>query len=55
MFFADMGNREALERLLERGTAAPGAISRIVNGTALIRVQVFQGPNGPFVNVTVLD
>jgi hypothetical protein len=55
VFFADMDNRAALERLLERGTAEPGVLSRIVNGTALIRVQVFRGPNGPFVNVTVLD
>jgi hypothetical protein len=54
-FFADMENREALEKLLERGRAEPGVISRIVDGTALVRVQVFRGPNGPFINVTVLD
>src|ERR1700693_1052928 len=34
-FFADAGNRAILEELLERGHAAPGVISRIVNGTVL--------------------
>src|SRR5438270_13959540 len=37
-FFADAANREALEQMLEHGHAAPGVISQIVNGTALIRV-----------------
>ena len=54
-FFADMGNRAALERLLERGRATPGVISRIVNGTLLINVKVWEGPNGPYVTVTILE
>jgi hypothetical protein len=37
-FFADEGNRAALEQMLERGRAEPGVIARIVNGTPLIRV-----------------
>jgi hypothetical protein len=41
-FFADEGNRAALERLLEHGRAEPGVISRIVNGTPLVRVEVWQ-------------
>src|SRR5664280_1375442 len=31
IFFANADNRAALERLLERGRAEPGVISRIVN------------------------
>ena len=54
-FFADAANREALEQMLEHGHAAPGVISRIVNGTALIRVDIFRGSSGPFIRVTVLD
>ena len=54
-FFADAANREALEQMLEHGHAAPGVISRIVNGTALIRVDIFRGSGGPFIRVTVLD
>jgi hypothetical protein len=54
-FFADAANREALEQMLEHGHAPPGVISRIVNGTALIRVDIFRGSSGPFIRVTVLD
>ena len=55
IFFADINNRAALERLIERGTSNPAAIRRIVNGTVLVRVDVYQGSRGPFVNVTVMD
>jgi YARHG domain len=54
-FFADEGNRAALERLLEHGRAEPGVISRIVNGTPLVRVEVWQGNGGPFVVVTLIE
>ena len=52
-FFADEGNRAALESLLEHGRAEPGVISRIVNGTPLVRVEVWQSNAGPFVVVTL--
>jgi hypothetical protein len=55
VFFTDVNNRAALEALIERGTSEPGAINRIVNGTPLVRVDIYTGPRGPFVNVTVLD
>ena len=55
MFFADSANRTALERLLERGRAEPGVISRIVNGTPTVRVEVWRGNSGPFVVVTLID
>jgi hypothetical protein len=54
-FFGDMENRAALERLLERGRAAPGVISQIVDGTPLVRVEVWRGPVGPYVAVTILQ
>jgi hypothetical protein len=55
VFFTDVNNRAGLEALLERGTSEPYAINRIVNGTPMVRVDIFSGPRGPFVNVTVLD
>jgi hypothetical protein len=50
-FFADEGNRAGLEQMLERGRAEPGVIARIVNGTPLIRVEIYRGPSGPFIKV----
>jgi hypothetical protein len=54
-FFADEGNRAALEQMLERGRAEPGVIARIVNGTPLIRVEIYRGATGPFIKVTLID
>jgi hypothetical protein len=53
--FADERNRLAVEQMLEGGHAEPGVISRIVNGTALIKVDVYRGASGPFIRVTLLD
>ncbi len=53
--FADERNRLALEQMLERGHADPGVIDRIVNGTPLVRVDVYRGSSGPFIRVTVLN
>ena len=54
-FFSDEGNRAVLEQMLERGRADPGVISRIVNGTPLIRVDIYRAAGGPFIRVTLLD
>jgi len=54
-FFADEGNRAALEQMLERGRAEPGVIARIVNGTPLIHVEIYRGASGPFIKVTLID
>jgi hypothetical protein len=54
-FFADEGNRAALEQMLERGRAEPGVIARIVNGTPLIRVDIHRAASGPFITVTLID
>ena len=53
-FFANIDNRSALEKLIERGRAEPGVISSIVNGTPLVRVEVWRGNAGPFVVVTLV-
>jgi hypothetical protein len=41
--------------MLERGRAEPGVIARIVNGTPLIRVEIYRGASGPFIKVTLSD
>ena len=54
-FFASFDNRAALERMLARGRASPDVLSRIVNGTPLIRVDIYRDSDGVFVRVTLLD
>ena len=48
-FFADEANRAALEQMLENGRADPGVINRIVNGTPLVRVDIFRGAGNRFI------
>lgn len=48
-FFADKSNRDLMERLLERGHATGDTLSRIVNGTPLIHVRIYNN----YVDVTV--
>ncbi|MBV9489074.1 MAG: hypothetical protein JO069_05025 [Verrucomicrobia bacterium] len=50
-FFSSKENRAYLERLLERGRTTPGARRIIVNGTPLVRVDVYEN----FVTVTVIS
>ncbi|MCE1237777.1 MAG: hypothetical protein LWW93_15615 [Hyphomicrobiales bacterium] len=52
-YFSDMANRALMERLLERGRTTGAARRAIVNGTPLIRVDVYDGPRGPFIEVSV--
>jgi hypothetical protein len=40
-FFSNKGNRARLEGLLENGRTMPDAIQRVVNGTPLIRVDIY--------------
>jgi hypothetical protein len=54
-FFASFDNRAALERMLERGHAQPGVLSRIVNGTPLVRVDIYRDGGGVYIRVTLLD
>jgi hypothetical protein len=49
-FFSNKANRAALERLLERGSTTVDAEQAIVNGTPLIRVEIYRN----FINVTVI-
>ena len=48
-FFQSKENRALLETLLERGRSTPAAIDRVVNGTPLIRVDVYRN----FITVTI--
>jgi hypothetical protein len=50
-FFQSKENRALLETLLEHGRNSPGAIGRVVNGTPLVRVDVYRN----FVAVTILS
>jgi hypothetical protein len=40
-YFSSKSNRARLEEMLENGRATPDAIDRIVNGTPLIRVEIY--------------
>jgi len=50
-FFSSKSNRARLEEMLENGRATRDAIDRVINGTPLIRVDIYA--NG--INVTVLS
>ena len=50
-FFSNKSNRARLEEMLENGRATRDAIDRVINGTPLIRVDIYA--NG--INVTVLS
>jgi hypothetical protein len=55
-FFASKANRERLEQLLEHGTSNRNAVRRILNGTPLIKVQVYTTSGGrDYINVTVVS
>jgi hypothetical protein len=50
-FFQSKENRALLEMMLEHGRSDPVAIQRVVNGTPVIRVDVYRN----FINVTVVS
>ena len=50
-YFSVKRNRERMEQMLENGRATPDAIYRIVNGTPLIRVDIYSTG----INVTVVS
>jgi hypothetical protein len=54
-FFADVNNRATLERMLARGRASPGALAAIVNGTPVVRVDIYRDTGGYYVHVEVLN
>lgn len=53
-YFQSAGNRDLLQRLLDRGRTTPSAYRRIVDGEPLIRVSVYRRVGGDYVNVEVL-
>ena len=50
-YFSNKGNRARLEQLLDNGRTTPDAIYRVINGTPLIRVDIYT--NG--ISVTILS
>lgn len=52
-YFSDMGNRAALERLLERGHTSSAARRAIVNGTPMVHIELWRSRNGNYVEATV--
>ena len=50
-YFSSKGNRARLEEMLENGRTTPEAINRVVNGTPLIRVDIY----ATGVSVTILS
>ena len=50
-FFQSKENRALLETLLEHGRTTPGAVQRVVNGTPLIRVEVYRN----FITASILS
>src|SRR5580692_11223720 len=50
-FFSVKSNRARMEQMLENGRATPDALDRIVNGTPLIRVDIYSTG----INVTVVS
>jgi hypothetical protein len=50
-YFSSKRNRARLEELLENGRATPDAVDRIVNGTPLIRVDIY----ATGINVTIIS
>lgn len=55
-FFASAQNRDALERMLNAGTSNPDALRSIVNGTPIVRVEIFRSHSGTtYITVTTFQ
>lgn len=52
-FFSSAKNREKAERMIQYGTIERRAARDLLRGGALINVQIFRGPDGDYLNVTV--
>lgn len=52
-FFASAKNRELAERMIRRGTISRSAARALVAGDVDIRVEIYRGRNGDYINVTV--
>lgn len=52
-FFASAKNREKAERMIEYGTIERRAGRALLRGGSVINVQIFRGPDGDYINVTV--
>lgn len=55
-FFASAANREALEKMLERGRSNRAVLRAIVNGTPRVTVSIWRGSGGgTYVTVLLLE
>ena len=53
-FFANGESRAALEAMLQRGSSAQAAINAVVNGTPLVRVNIYRGARGQAISVEII-
>ena len=55
-FFGSIDNRAIMERMVMNGHIDQGAARNLVNGGAMVRVEIYgSGSTGRFVNVTVFN
>ena len=54
-YFSNAHNREVLQRLLERGRTSKSVYRTIVNGTPLIKVDIYRSGGGDYINVTIIS
>lgn len=54
-FFTSAENRAALERFLKRGVTTKAAYREIVNGTPLIKVEIYWTGSGNYVDVRIIE
>ena len=53
-FFGSKANRARMESMLNNGTSDPGVRSRIVNGTPIVRVEIYgRGSRGTYIRIIV--
>lgn len=55
LFFQDVGSREILQKLFERGRTPKEVRRAIVNGQPLVRVSLYQGRGGQYVDVSIIE
>lgn len=52
-FFASPRNRELAERMIQAGHIDGAAARRLVRGDVTIEVQIWRGPQGDYINISV--
>lgn len=52
-FFSSADNRALAEQMIRRGTITPAARQLILQGDALLHVQIYRGAGGDYIDITV--